>query len=225
LTEATVETLQRELELLAMLHHRVLTLELANCRFGDLYGMLGLLEVLQQMGEDGHRLAIVAGTGWIARLLNVAGLDRLLPVFPTEEEAARALTLAVPKPLAPATWPEARRQMVACWRGLRESLDDAPTEEILRTLTMMMPLCERAEEFYQRRARPAAWRCQFCPLFETLGRRPQDVGCRSLLDPIITAVRAGERGAARDLVDQAIRLLEEMPLPKTESSISGQSPN
>ena len=34
-------------------------------------------------------------------------------------------------------------------------------------------------------ADPGALRCLFCPLFKALGGQPEDLGCRSLLDPII----------------------------------------
>jgi hypothetical protein len=80
----------------------------------------------------------------------------------------------------------------------------------------MTALCERAEKSFRQRLWPATWRCQLCPLFHTLGGRPHDVGCRSLQDPVIHAVRAGDRVRARALVDATIRFLRELPLPESE---------
>jgi hypothetical protein len=78
----------------------------------------------------------------------------------------------------------------------------------------MFALCERSEELFQERDAPATTRCQFCPLFYALGGRPQDVGCRSVLDPLLTSIREGDRDAARVQVATMIRTLEEMPLPE-----------
>jgi anti-sigma B factor antagonist len=218
LSEATAELLEQELELLVTLEHPALTVDLSGCRFADVDGMLALLEAIQRVTDDGRYLVIVAGTERMARLLRVTGLDQLLPVFATEEEAVRVLQLGRP-PLVPATWTEAREAMVSCWREIEEALDEAPTEEVLRALTMTTALCERAQEVFRQRPKPAAWPCQFCPLFYALGGRPGDVGCRSLLDPIIAAVRTGERTTARALIDHAIHRLEEMPLPENGAEI------
>ena len=42
---------------------------------------------------------------------------------------------------------------------------------------------------------------------------PEDVGCRSMLDPIIETLRAGDRDTARAEVAAVIRTIEQMPLP------------
>jgi anti-sigma B factor antagonist len=218
LSAATAALLEQELELLVTLQHPALTVDLSGCRFADVDGMLALLEVIQRITGDGRYLVIVAGTERIARLLRVTGLDQLLPVFATQEEAVSALRLGRP-PLVPATWAEARDVMVSCWTEIAETLDEAPAEEVLRALTMTTALCHRAEEVFRLRPKPAAWPCQFCPLFYALGGRPEDVGCRSLLDPIIAAIRAGERANARALIDRAIHRLEAMPLPENGAPI------
>jgi anti-anti-sigma factor len=220
LTEATAGILKEELDLLSVLGHPMLTLDLSGCRFGDTAGMLTLLEILEGLGQEECRLVIVAGTDGMARLMKAARIDHLLPVYATEEEAARALRLAGPLPLVPMSWEETRDTTIAYWQEFKERIDEAPAEELLRDLTMMTALCERAEELFQHRDRPAAWRCQFCPLFHALGGRPHDVGCRSLLDPIIAAVRAGDLTTARDQVDPLIRLLEAMPWPTPETAIA-----
>src|SRR5262245_60955057 len=110
MSEATAELLERELALLVTLEHPSLTVDLSGCRFADVDGMLALLEVIQRITEDGSYLVIVAGTERMARLLRVTGLDQLLPVFATYEEAVRVLQLGRPT-LVPATWAEAREAM------------------------------------------------------------------------------------------------------------------
>jgi anti-anti-sigma factor len=220
LTAATVESLARELDLLVELQHPMLTVDLSGCRFKDLDGMLKVLETLRRLGEEGRHMVLVAGTGWMAHLLRVSGIDQLLPVFPTEEEAGRALQLIGP-PFVPANWAVARIAAVAWWHGIREALDWEHAEDVLCRLTSMTALCERAEESFHQRDLPATWRCQLCPLFNALGGRPQDVGCRSLQDPVIAAVQVGDRARARALIDEAIRLLEEMPVPASEPPREG----
>jgi anti-anti-sigma regulatory factor len=216
LTAATVEILARELELLVELPHPVLTVDLAGCRYKELDGMLALLKTLRQLGEKDRRVVLVAGTGWMASLVGVSGIDELLPVFPNEEEAARTLRLMAPPLPMPAGWEEARANAVAYWQDIREALDLESPEEVLAYLTAMTALCERAEKRFRQRLCPATWRCQLCPLFHALGRRPHAVGCRSLQDPLIDAVRAGDRVSARALIDATIGFLQELPLPETE---------
>jgi anti-anti-sigma regulatory factor len=216
LTVTTVEILARELELLVALPHPMLTVDLSGCRFKELEGMLALLKTLRQLGEKDRRTVIVAGTGWMASLLGVSGIDEVLPVFATQELAACTLRLMGSPLPAPVSWAEARDDSVAYWQKIREAIDRESPEAVLASLTGMTALCERAEEGFRQRVWPATWRCQLCPLFHALGARPQDVGCRSLQDPVIAAVQAGDRVRARHLVDATIRFLEELPLPESE---------
>jgi hypothetical protein len=81
-------------------------------------------------------------------------------------------------------------------------------------MSSMTALCERAEEFFQEPPIAAGTRCQLCPLFYALGGRQADVGCQSVLGPIMDAVRAGRTDAARARVAELIRTIEEMPLPQ-----------
>jgi anti-anti-sigma regulatory factor len=216
LTMATVEILARELELLVELPHPVLTVDLAGCRYKELDGMLALLKTLRHLSEKDRCVVLVAGTGWMARLLGVSGIDELLPVFPTEVEAVHTLRLMTPPLPTPASWEAARADAVAYWQDIREALEVESPAEVFAYLTGMTALCERAEKSLRQRVWPAAWRCQVCPLFHALGGRPQDVGCRSLQDPVIAAVRAGDQVRARALIDATIRLLEELPLPESQ---------
>jgi hypothetical protein len=103
---------------------------------------------------------------------------------------------------------------------IQELLDQAPHEHLLSQMTAMTALCERAEALRLAGTPPAATRCAICPLFFALGGRPADVGCRSVLDPLLDAVRAGDRDAARAQVAELLRTLEEMPLePRTGTPI------
>jgi anti-anti-sigma factor len=228
LSVATAEVLRRELALLEPLGHAVLTVSLTGCRSVDVDGLLTLLQTFKRLREKGRRLVLVLGTAQIARMLQFLGIDDIIPSFPTEEAAALALRGGGPPPPGPASWKVARSRTLARWRAIRAALEKAPREEILHHLTSMTALCERAEEVFQEDPRPeaaatAVARCQFCPLFDALGGRPEDVGCRSILDPIIEAVRSAQSDSARAQVDAVIRTIEEMPLPEGAEGTPGRA--
>jgi anti-sigma B factor antagonist len=214
LSVATVEALRRELALLISLGHPVMTVNLAGCDFLDVEGILTLVKAFKQLHHDGRRMVLVGGTGRIGRLLRVMGIDWILPVFPSEEVAARALRGGGPHAPAPATWEAARAATVSRWRAIQEAVDQVPEEEVLRQLTSMTALCDRSEELFQQQPGSATARCEFCPLFYALDGRPQDLGCRSVLDPILAAVQQGEPEAARTRIAEMIHTLEEMSLPE-----------
>ena len=213
LSVATAEALRRELGLLEPLAHPVLTVNLADCSYLDVDGILTLLESLKRRREKGRRLVVVAGTGAVARLLHVVGLDWIVPVFPTEEVALLALRGGGPPLPAPPTWAAARALTAGRWRVIQDAIDGAATAEVLHLLTSTTSLCDRSEELFQARSVSATARCQFCPLFHALGGHPEDVGCRRMLDPIIETLRAGDRDMARAEVAAVIRTIEQMPLP------------
>jgi anti-anti-sigma factor len=218
LSVATVEALRRELALLVSLGHPVMTVNLAGCSYLDVEGILTILQSYKRLRQEGRRLVLVGGTGRIGRLLRVMGIDWIVPVFPSEEVAMRALRGGGPHAPAPATWEAARAATVARWRAIQDALDETPHEDVLRQLTSMTALCDRAEELFQRRPGPAAARCEFCPLFYALEGRPEDLGCRSVLDPILAAVREENTQAARARVEELIHTLEEMSLPEGDDS-------
>ena len=229
LSAATAEALQRELGLLEPLAHPVITVNLADCSYLDVDGILTLLASLKRRREKDRQLVVVAGTGAVARLLHVVGLDWIVPVFPTEEVAVLALRGEGPPMPAPPTWAAARALTTGRWKAIQEAIDGAPTEEVLHLLTSTTSLCDRSEELYQARSAPppaslrSCARCQFCPLFHALGGHPADVGCRSMLDPIIETLRAGDRDTARAEVAAVIRTIEQMPLPnESEPLVPGR---
>lgn len=214
LSQETAELLRQEFALLESFGHPVLTLDISGCGFLDVEGIMAILHTCKQLRRGGRRMVLVTGTGATSRLLQVTGIDRIIPTFPTEEVAMLALRGEGPPEPAPATWAEARAETVARWRAIQDTLDQEAPEEVLRQLTSMSALCERSEELFREGDAPVATRCRFCPLFYALGGRSQDVGCRSVLDPLLAAVRTGDLDAARAQVAALIRTLEEMPLPE-----------
>jgi anti-anti-sigma factor len=213
LTAATAETLRREVERLEPMGHPVLTVNLTGCDFIDVDGLMVLLDGYRQLRQSGRRLALVAEGGVPARLLQALQIDTILPVFPREEVAARALRGGGPHPLAPATWTEARQKTLQRWRTISETLERDP-EEALRLMTSMFALCDRAEELFEEQPGRAEARCQFCPLFQALGGHQEDLGCRSVLEPLIDAVRAGERSLAQTKIGELTRLIAQLPAPE-----------
>jgi anti-anti-sigma factor len=213
LSVATAEALRRELALLEPLNHPVITVNLTDCTYLDVDGILTILQSLKRRRDEGRRLVVVAGTGAIERLLHVSGIDWVVPVFPSEEVAMLALRGGGPPLPAPDTWEAARAATLGRWRSILEAVDGAPSAETLELLTSMTSLCDRSEEISQQHARPAAARCEFCPLFHALGSKPEDIGCHSVLAPIIAALGANGRDVARTQVEKMIRLIQEMPLP------------
>jgi anti-anti-sigma regulatory factor len=208
----TAEMLRQELQSLLPLGHPQLTVDFSRCRVADVAGMVTVLETLKEASESGTRVAVIPEPGWMARLLRVAGFDRFLAVYPDETTAAAASPMGPPA-RAPLPWEAAREATLAYWSDIRDVLDWAATAEIERRLTAMTAFCEGAGAIHRGHQTPAAYRCQHCPLFYALGGLPSDVGCRSLRDPILAAVRTGDRGTARSLVDRAISILDEMTLP------------
>jgi anti-anti-sigma factor len=214
LSVATAESLRRELALLTSMGHSALTLNLADCTFLDVDGILTFLHAYKALRQKGSRLILVAGRGRIARLLQFMGIERFLPIFPTEETAVAAIRGGgLPEP-GPATWEAARAETVVRWRSVLARLDEEPPEEVMRQLTGMTALCERSEDLFQERSTPVSARCHFCPLFHELGGQERDVGCRSVLDPMIDAVREGDKDRTKAQIEELIRTVEEMPLPE-----------
>lgn len=223
LTTTTSETLRRELLRIEPLGHPVLVLDLSGCSRVDVEGLLTILDGVKRFRGRGQRLALVAGRGDVARLLRVMSLDWIVSVFPTEEVALLALRGGGSAMPAPETWEAARALTLGRWHVIREALNTATTEQILHELTSMTSLCERSEELY--REHPAPWeaRCQFCPLFEALGGHPEDVGCRSVLEPMMALLQSEDREAVRAQIDTLIGLIESMPLPTDAGPVAASA--
>lgn len=213
LTVATGEALRRELGLLTSLRHPTLILDLSGCRSLDADGVLLLLDAYKHLRAHQGRLVIAAGTAEVARVLQLLGIDAILPVFPTESTAALALRGGGAAAGAPPTWTEARAETLEMWRTILLTLEDEPVDAAMRRIVEKHALCRRAEELLQTRTSREGPRCYLCPLFHTLGGRPQDVGCQSLTQPMLEALLRGDRGGARLQVKRLIHLVETMPLP------------
>ncbi|HEU4980518.1 MAG TPA: STAS domain-containing protein [Solirubrobacterales bacterium] len=70
-----------------------IVVDLTECEFIDSSGVRALLlsREAQNSDEDSERLAVAASSEQILRILSVMGLDKVIPVHPTVEEAAAAL--------------------------------------------------------------------------------------------------------------------------------------
>jgi anti-sigma B factor antagonist len=71
-----------------------IVVDLTECEFIDSSGVRALLLSREaQHSEDGvERLAVAAASEQILRILSVMGIDRVIPIRPTVEEAASAIS-------------------------------------------------------------------------------------------------------------------------------------
>jgi anti-sigma B factor antagonist len=92
--------MSHEEQLSAELHSAVeadtkgIVVDLTECEFIDSSGIRALLLSRQekQLEEGSEPLAVAASSDQILRILGVMGLDQVIPVRPTVEEAAEALS-------------------------------------------------------------------------------------------------------------------------------------
>jgi len=70
-----------------------IVVDLTECEFIDSSGVRALLlSRVAQNSEDGtEHLAVAAASEQILRILTVMGIDRIIPIRPTVEEAASAI--------------------------------------------------------------------------------------------------------------------------------------
>jgi anti-anti-sigma factor len=71
-----------------------IVVDLTECEFIDSSGVRALLlsREAQDGGEDDDRFVVAASSDQILRILSVMGLDKVIPIHPTVEEAAAALS-------------------------------------------------------------------------------------------------------------------------------------
>jgi anti-sigma B factor antagonist len=71
-----------------------IVVDLTECEFIDSTGVRALLLSREAQGakEGSERLAVAAASEQILRILSVMGIDRVIPIRPTVEEAAAALS-------------------------------------------------------------------------------------------------------------------------------------
>jgi anti-sigma B factor antagonist len=88
------EELSGELRTAVAAEPRGIVVDLTECEFIDSTGVRALLlsREAQHPEEGSERLAVAASSEQILRILSVMGLDRVIPIRPTVEEAASALS-------------------------------------------------------------------------------------------------------------------------------------
>ena len=88
------EELRGELRTAVAADTRGIVVDLTECEFIDSSGVRALLLSREaQHSEDGaERLAVAASSEQILRILSVMGVDRVIPIRPTIEEAAAAIS-------------------------------------------------------------------------------------------------------------------------------------
>ncbi|MFN3650127.1 MAG: STAS domain-containing protein [Armatimonadota bacterium] len=224
LCEETVEALRRELDLLIPMQHPGLLVSLAGCTRVDVDGIIALLDLARELYLRGRSLTLVTGGPQVAQLLHAVGIDQLLPTFPTEATAQRALRGGGEREPSAPTWQDARSETVARWEAIRRHLGESGSEDAATALAEMHSLCHRAETLHVAAGHSEGGpRCEGCPLFHALGGRAEDVGCRGLLDPIYEALRAHDRPAAVSLLDRALETVRTMPVPNGHAGTPGDA--
>lgn len=88
------EELRGELRTAVAADAKGIVVDLTECEFIDSSGVRALLLSREaQHSEDGsERLAVAASSEQILRILSVMGIDRVIPIRPTVDEAASAIT-------------------------------------------------------------------------------------------------------------------------------------
>jgi anti-anti-sigma factor len=216
LTVATGEALKRDLNLLLSLRSPALILNLSGCHSIDMEGVMLLLDTYRRSRVDGRRFVAVLGTEDVAKVIWALGIDGIIPTFPTEVAATRALRGGAPSEVAPETWSDARAESLAMWRAIQAILEDEPAEDVMYRMVSSHGLCRKAGGTLQSGAEGTI-RCPLCPLLHALGARPQDIGCQNHTQPMLEALLRGDRRAARVQVARLIDLIETMPPPRNDA--------
>jgi anti-sigma B factor antagonist len=87
------EELRGELRTAVASDSKGIVVDLTECEFIDSSGVRSLLLSREaQNNEDGEHLAVAAASEQILRILSVMGIDRVIPIRPTVEEAASAIS-------------------------------------------------------------------------------------------------------------------------------------
>src|SRR5215208_1721698 len=88
------EELRGELRTAVAAEAKGIVVDLTECEFIDSSGVRALLlsREAQHSEEGSERLAVAASSEQILRILSVMGLDKVIPIRPTVDEAAAALS-------------------------------------------------------------------------------------------------------------------------------------
>src|SRR5262249_50866936 len=150
-----------------------------------------MTQVARQLRAHQRHVILVAGPGRVENQLQLFGVPRAVRIFPSQDAAVAALQTGRPRPVVPTSWEEARAQTLAGWRQAQRWLASGDDTAVERALTAFAGLCRRAEACRRAAGGELAHRCRYCPLFQALGGRKDDVGCRSLLNPILVELSIG----------------------------------
>ena len=183
---------------LVPLGHPAIVLSLAEASKLDSSGIAAVADAAETCARERALLVLVTGTGKVARVIAMLGMEPDLPVFSSEAEAEEALELRFGRK----TWTsraiaEAKQASVSRLRAILEQLPRAPLEETARLITEMLPLCERSEIEQRAGAGGEHGRCEICPLFHAAGGTREDLGCTRVLNPILEALSRGDLMRAR----------------------------
>jgi anti-sigma B factor antagonist len=88
------EELRGELRRAVAADSKGIVVDLTECEFIDSSGVRALLlsREAQNDGDGTEHLAVAAASEQILRILSVMGIDRVIPIRPTVDEAASAIT-------------------------------------------------------------------------------------------------------------------------------------
>ena len=88
------EELRGELRSAVAADSNGIVVDLTECEFIDSSGVRSLLLSREAQNSDGgtEKLAVAASSEQILRILSVMGIDRVIPIRPTVEEAASAIS-------------------------------------------------------------------------------------------------------------------------------------
>ena len=88
------EELRGELRTAVAAEPKGIVVDLTECEFIDSSGVRALLlsREAQDPGDGAEHLAVAAASEQILRILSVMGIERVIPIRPTVEEAASAIT-------------------------------------------------------------------------------------------------------------------------------------
>ena len=88
------EELRAELRAAVEADAKGIVVDLTECEFIDSSAIRALLLSRQQKNQDGNSesLAVAASSEQILRILSVMGLDQVLPIEPTVDQAAAAIS-------------------------------------------------------------------------------------------------------------------------------------
>jgi anti-sigma B factor antagonist len=88
------EELRHELRTAVAADSKGIVVDLTECEFIDSTGIRALLLSREAQESEGEvdRLVVAASTEQILRILSVMGVDKVIPIHPTVEDAAAALS-------------------------------------------------------------------------------------------------------------------------------------